>query len=46
MEYMEMLMRAEIYLQKITAELVNNEADKEVLKKAMEIIEKIVLEEE
>ena len=46
MDRMEMLVRTIIYLQKISTELENNETNKEVLKRAIGIIEKIVLEEE
>lgn len=48
MNYLEILVRTEIYLQKISAEMTNeaNKEDLEILKKAMEIIEKIALEEE
>ena len=46
MNYLEILVRTEVYLQKISAELVNNGADKEVLKNAMGIIENLILKEE
>ena len=48
MEYVEMLTRSEIYLQKISAEMTNNGGDKEsikTLKRAMEIIENLMKEE-
>ena len=46
MEYKEILVRTIICLQKISAEMTNNGADKEVLKNAMEVIEKIMEVEE
>lgn len=45
MEYKEILVRTEIYLQKISAELVNDE-DKRALKSAMKVIEKLMEVEE
>lgn len=46
MNYLEILVRTEVYLQKVSAEIVKNGADKEVLKNAMEIIENLILKEE
>lgn len=45
MKYQEVLTRTEVYLQKISAELVNDK-DKKILKSAMEVIEKLMEVEE